>query len=92
MEYEEKDIIVPLSRLLKDNAVEFIQTSVENVIPSEKVVKTSETDLTYDILVKLSYYLFGCESSGSDCLFQCRCFLVHQPLPQSSSTTRLSFV
>jgi NADH dehydrogenase len=51
LEYKEEDIIVPLSRLLKGKAVEFIQASVKTVDPARKIVETTSGEQSYDILV-----------------------------------------
>ena len=50
-DYEEKDIIVPISRLIKGKKIEFIKASVRTVDPERRVVKTTGGEMTYDILV-----------------------------------------
>jgi len=50
-DYEEKDIIVPLSRLIKGKKIEFIKTSVRTVDPERRVVETTGGEIPYDILV-----------------------------------------
>jgi NADH dehydrogenase len=49
--YEEKDIIVPLNRILKGKRVECVKASVIAIDPERRVVETSEGDQFYDILV-----------------------------------------
>jgi NADH dehydrogenase len=51
LEYDEEDIIVDISRLLQNKSVEFIQTSVKTVDPANKIVKTSNGEQSYDILI-----------------------------------------
>ena len=50
-DYKEKDIIVPLSRLIKGKRIEFIKASVRTVDPERRVVETTNGEMTYDILV-----------------------------------------
>jgi len=50
-DYQEKDIIVPISRLIKGKRIEFVKTSVKNVIPEQRVVETTSGAMSYDILV-----------------------------------------
>jgi len=51
IDYEEKDIVVPLSRLIKGKRIKFIKASVMTVDPERRVVKTTGGEITYDILV-----------------------------------------
>jgi len=48
-DYEEKDIIIPLRRLIKD--IPFKKATVESVDLESNVVKTDNGDIKYDILV-----------------------------------------
>jgi NADH dehydrogenase len=50
-EYQEKDIIVPLERLIKGIDIDFIQASVERVDTEAKLIHTSQGAFTYDVLV-----------------------------------------
>jgi len=50
-EYEEKDIIVPISRLIRGKRIEFIKTSVKNVSIERQVVETTSEEIPFDILV-----------------------------------------
>jgi NADH dehydrogenase len=50
LSYKDKDIIVPLSKLL-DERVEFIQTSVHNIDTKTKEVITNQGKINYDICV-----------------------------------------
>jgi NADH dehydrogenase len=51
LNYEEKDIIVPISRLIEDKNIEFRQMKVEGIDPERRVVETSEGQQPFDILV-----------------------------------------
>jgi NADH dehydrogenase len=51
VEYKEKDIIVPLSKLLNDANVEFIQALVHSVNTEKKIVITDKGDYVFDICV-----------------------------------------
>jgi NADH dehydrogenase len=50
-DYEEKDIIVPITRLIEGKGVEFIKASVRTVDPERRVVETTGGEISYDILV-----------------------------------------
>ena len=50
-DYEEKDILVPLSRLIKGKRIEFVKSSVRTVDHERRVVETTEGEMPYDILV-----------------------------------------
>jgi len=50
-DYEEKDIIVPIFRLIKGKNIEFIKASVRTVDPERRVVDTTGGEIPYDILV-----------------------------------------
>jgi NADH dehydrogenase len=50
-EYDEKDIIVPIERLIKNKDVKFIQASVESVDIDSNLVHTNDGPLQYDVLV-----------------------------------------
>jgi NADH dehydrogenase len=50
-EYHEKDIVVPLDRLVKNNDVKLIQATVESVDVGSNQVQTSEGVFPYDVLV-----------------------------------------
>ncbi len=50
-EYHEKDIVVPLDRLVKNNGVKLIQATVESVDVESNQVQTSEGVFPYDVLV-----------------------------------------
>ncbi len=50
-EYEEKDIIVPISRLIEGKGIDFVKTSVKNVSLERHVVETTGGEISYDILV-----------------------------------------
>jgi NADH dehydrogenase len=47
--YERKDIVVPLKDLIGD--IDFRKTTVENIDPESKIVKTNTGDIPYDILL-----------------------------------------
>jgi NADH dehydrogenase len=48
--YEDEEIIVPISRLLKGKRVKFLNTSVTGVDPERRVVETTDGDQPYDAL------------------------------------------
>lgn len=50
-DYDDKDVIVPIPRLIKDKKIEFKQVKVEGIDTERRVVKTSEGEHPYDILV-----------------------------------------
>jgi NADH dehydrogenase len=50
LDYHERDIIIPLSRLLSDQ-VEFLQASVQNIDTNTKTVSTDKGDIMYDLCV-----------------------------------------
>jgi len=50
LEYEDKEIIVPLSRILGEQ-VEFLQASVQDVDPEKKIVASDKGDIPYDTCV-----------------------------------------
>ena len=49
--YEEKDIIVQISKLIKGKNIEFVKASVGTVDPERRVVEMTGGEMTYDILV-----------------------------------------
>lgn len=51
IDYEEKDIIVPIKRLIRGTRIEFIRTKVENVDPNRRIVKTTDGEESFDVLV-----------------------------------------
>jgi len=51
VDYEEKDIIVPISRLIKGKKITFKQTSVKSINSDQNLVETSDGEQRYDILV-----------------------------------------
>ena len=51
LEYEEKEIIVPLSRILGNRRVDFRQASVQQVDAKTRTVSTDMGDIPYDICV-----------------------------------------
>jgi len=50
-DYEDKDIIVPISKLIKGKKIEFIKASVRTVDAERRVVETTGGEMTDDILV-----------------------------------------
>ena len=48
--YEDEEIIVPISRLLKGKRVKFLNTTVTGVDPERRVVETTDGDQPYDVL------------------------------------------
>ena len=51
LEYEDNEIIVPLSRILDTRRVDFQQSSVNNIDTEMKTVSTNKGDISYDICV-----------------------------------------
>ena len=51
LEYEDNEIIVPLSRILDTRRVDFQQSSVKNIDTEMKTVSTNKGDISYDICV-----------------------------------------
>lgn len=51
LDFDEKDIIVPISRLIRGKNIEFMQMKVEGIDPAHRVVETSEGEQPFDILV-----------------------------------------
>ncbi len=49
--YDEKDIIVPLSKVMRGKRIEFRKMRVENIDARRRVVVTSEGEMPFDILV-----------------------------------------
>lgn len=49
--YDERGIIVPFSRLLRGRRIEFRRMRVEDIDPHGGVVRTSEGEISFDILV-----------------------------------------
>lgn len=50
-EYHEKDIVIPIERLIRNKNVKFVQASVERVDTDTNQVHTSDGSFPYDILV-----------------------------------------
>jgi NADH dehydrogenase len=50
-DYEERDIVVPISRLIKGKRIEFVKTTVKTVDPNRHIVETIEGEQPFDILV-----------------------------------------
>lgn len=51
LDFKEKDIIVPISKLIDLNKINFKKMTVESIDTENNVVKTSEVNQKYDILV-----------------------------------------
>lgn len=51
LEYEDKEIIVPLSRILDKRRVDFQQASVQHIDTKKRTVSTDMGDISYDICV-----------------------------------------
>lgn len=50
-DYEERDIVVPISRLIRGKRIDFVKTSVKNVSLKSQSVETSDGEIPFDILV-----------------------------------------
>ena len=71
VDYGEKDIIVPIPRLIRGRRIEFIKSVVENVDPNRRVVETADGEESFDVLVialgsHVAY--FGIEGLEENCL------------------------
>ncbi len=51
IDFEEKEIIVPISRLIKGKNIEFRKTTVKTVNPNNHIVETTDGEIKYDVLV-----------------------------------------
>ena len=51
VDYEERDIIVPISRLIAGKSIDFVQASVESVNTERRVIEIEGSEISYDILV-----------------------------------------
>lgn len=71
VDYEERDIVVPISRLIKGKRIEFVMTTVKTVDPNRRVVMTTDGKQPFDILfIALGSHVayFGIEGLEENCL------------------------
>jgi NADH dehydrogenase len=50
-EYEEKDVVIPISRLIQGKKIEYKKMKIKSVDPENRIVITDVGDVTYDYLV-----------------------------------------
>jgi NADH dehydrogenase len=51
IDYEEKNIIVHIPRLIRGTRIEFLRSKVENIDPNRRIVETADGEEPFDVLV-----------------------------------------